>query len=195
MENGQREVARFHNAFGVKSARQPRMLPQSLHDLRVKLIREELKEFEDALKAGDTVEAYDALLDILVVTYGALDIMGMDAEPGLTEVFVSNMSKLDADGKPIVSRGEEQDGFPAGKILKGPNYRKPDLVKVLRRQGYEEEVVRYWMQLPKTFKHEEPIQFTCGDCGQEDLSSHDIDSHTTGHGKTMIGVANTYGAL
>ena len=195
MENGQREVARFHNAFGVKSARQPRMLPQSLHDLRVKLIREELKEFEDALKAGDTVEAYDALIDILVVTYGALDIMGMDAEPGLTEVFHSNLSKLDADGRPILSRGEEQDGFPAGKILKGPNYRKPDLRKVLRRQGYQEEAVLYWLQPPTTPQAEEPILFTCGDCGEENLSSGAIEPHTSSHGKGHIGLGNSIGNL
>lgn len=129
-------VQQFHEKFGHPVAESPRAVPPDLIDLRIKLIREEFNELIEALEKGDVVETYDAALDILYVVFGLLNVAGMDAEPGFAEVQASNMSKLGADGEPIISRGEELDGFPAGKILKGPNYFKPDLRRVLMAQGF-----------------------------------------------------------
>lgn len=130
-------VREFHETYGAPVASAPRPLPKRRKKLRLGLIKEELKELRVALKANDPVATYDACLDLLYVIFGLLVETGMDARPGFEEVHRSNMSKLGADGKPIVSRGEELDGYPAGKILKGPNYFAPDLAKVLDNQRLE----------------------------------------------------------
>lgn len=83
----------------------------------------------------DLVEMFDAVLDIDVVTNGLAIETNMPVVPGLAEVHRGNMSKLDENGKPIRSDGT--DGYPLGKILKGPNYVAPDLVTVLKEFGYE----------------------------------------------------------
>lgn len=132
MQDGVRE---FHETYGAVVGESPRALPRERIELRVGLIAEEFKELQDALDAGDAVETYDAAIDILYVTLGLLVECGMDAAPGFDEVQRSNMSKLGADGKPIISRGMAADGFPMGKVLKGPNYFKPDLRRVLNEQG------------------------------------------------------------
>lgn len=140
MNKMQQQVAEFHRAFGVHGGRalRPRPLPAELIPLRVGLIAEELDELREALEAGDIVETVDACLDILYVTFGLVDLLNVDAEPCFNEVQGSNMSKLGADGQPIYSRGLEEDGFPAGKVLKGPNYFKPDLRSRLIDQGWSE---------------------------------------------------------
>ncbi len=126
-------VRAFHVANGVPAPDTPRPLPADRVELRVGLIHEEfIKELIPALEKGDLVETIDAAIDILYVTFGLLVECGVDAQPFFDEVQRSNMSKLGADGKPIISRGEDLDGFPAGKILKGPNYVKPDIARVLR---------------------------------------------------------------
>jgi predicted HAD superfamily Cof-like phosphohydrolase len=127
-------VREFHEANDAPVGDLPKALPQGRKKLRIGLIKEELKELRVALKADDPVAIYDACLDLLYVIFGLLVETGMDARPGFEEVHRSNMSKLDDFGKPIISRGEELDGYPAGKILKGPNYSPPDLKKVLREQ-------------------------------------------------------------
>lgn len=138
MEKMQRGVLDFHETYGAYVGPNPQALPTDRVELRIGLIKEEfVDELIPALESGDALEAYDAALDIIYVTLGLLVEMGMDAEPGFDEVQRSNMSKLGADGLPIISRGIEQDGFPAGKVLKGPNYFKPDLAKVLKNQGWE----------------------------------------------------------
>lgn len=129
-------VRQFHEVYGAPVASAPRALPKSRKKLRIGLIKEELKELRVALKANDPVATYDACLDLLYVIFGLLVETGMDARPGFEEVHRSNMSKLGADGKPIISRGEELDGYPAGKVLKGPNYFVPDLAKVLDDQRF-----------------------------------------------------------
>ena len=131
-------VRAFHLTYEQPAELTPRALPQDRVELRLDLILEELIELEDALLKGDVVETYDALIDILYVTIGTGVESGMALTPGFREVHASNMSKLGEDGTPIKSRGMELDGFPAGKVLKGPGYFKPDLKGVLVRLGYVE---------------------------------------------------------
>ena len=91
--------------------------------LRVDLIKEELSELIDAIKDKDIVEVADALTDILYVTYGAGHSFGIDLDACFAEVQRSNMSKIGLDGKPIYSE--------SGKVMKGPNYFKPNLKKLI----------------------------------------------------------------
>ena len=87
------------------------------------MIKEELDELTNAMKEKDLTEVADALTDILYVTYGAGHAFGIDLDKCFDEVQNSNMSKLGDDGKPIYNE--------AGKVMKGPNYFKPDLSKFL----------------------------------------------------------------
>ena len=89
--------------------------------LRYDLIKEELEEFQQAMKNKDIKEAADALTDILYVTYGAGHAFGINLDKCFNEVQNSNMSKLGVDGKPIYNE--------KGKVMKGPNYFKPNLNK------------------------------------------------------------------
>ena len=91
--------------------------------LRIDLIKEELEELIEAMHDKNLLEVADALTDILYVTYGAGHAFGIDLDKCFEEVQNSNMSKLDEDGKPIYNE--------AGKVMKGPNYFKPDLSKYL----------------------------------------------------------------
>ncbi len=116
-------VQEFHKAFGAPLGDEPQLIPEDRAALRVKLIQEELDEYEKALSEGNLVEAADALGDLLVVVYGSMGEHGFDDEIIRDAIHESNMSKLDEDGNPIVSDGT--DGFPLGKILKGPNYFTP----------------------------------------------------------------------
>ena len=92
--------------------------------LRYELIKEELEELNQAIKNKDIKEAADALTDILYVTYGAGSAFGINLDKCFDEVHQSNMSKLGSDGKPIYNE--------IGKVMKGPNYFKPDLNKFLK---------------------------------------------------------------
>ena len=89
--------------------------------MRYNLILEELNEFKQAIDNRDIKEVADALTDILYVTYGAGHAFGIDLDKCFEEVQKSNMSKLGLDGKPIYN--------DKGKVMKGPNYFKPDLSK------------------------------------------------------------------
>ena len=89
--------------------------------LRIDLIKEELEELTVAMNKKDLLEVADALTDILYVTYGAGHAFGIDLDSCFEEVQNSNMSKLGSDGKPIYN--------DTGKVMKGPNYFKPDLSK------------------------------------------------------------------
>ena len=91
--------------------------------LRIDLIKEELEELTEAMQDENLLEVADALTDILYVTYGAGHAFGIDLDKCFDEVQNSNMSKLGEDGKPIYNE--------AGKVMKGPNYFKPDLSKYL----------------------------------------------------------------
>ena len=97
---------------------------EKIVQLRSDLIKEELDELNQAIKDKDIKEVADALTDILYVTYGAGHAFGVDLDKCFEEVQQSNMSKLGTDGKPIYNDN--------GKVMKGPNYFKPDLNKFLK---------------------------------------------------------------
>ena len=110
--------------FGQEIKNQPEFPEEKKIKLRYDLIHEELTELQEAIQNRDLKEVADALTDILYVTYGAGHAFGIDLDKCFEEVQKSNMSKLDNDGNPIYN---EQ-----GKVMKGPNYFKPDLSKFLK---------------------------------------------------------------
>ena len=116
-------VKKFMEVFGQEVKTKAEFPSEKIIKLRYNLIKEELDEFEEALKDKDLKEVADALTDILYVTYGAGHAFGIDLDKCFDEVQRSNMSKLGEDGKPIFN--------DAGKVLKGPKYFKPDLSKFL----------------------------------------------------------------
>ena len=118
------KVKIFMQTFGQEVKSRPSFSSDKINELRYNLIKEELEEFKHALENKDLLEVADALTDILYVTYGAGHAFGIDLDSCFEEVQNSNMSKLGKDGKPI--RNE------AGKVMKGPNYYKPDLSKFVK---------------------------------------------------------------
>ena len=115
-------VKKFHETYGLPVKETPDISDKKTNQLRINLLAEELDELKEALADGNIVEVLDALTDLQYVLDGAYLSFGLQAlkMPAFEEVQRSNMSKLDEDGKPIV---REEDG----KILKGPNYFKPNL--------------------------------------------------------------------
>ena len=97
---------------------------EKINSLRISLISEELEELKQAISDKNLTEVADALTDILYVTYGAGHAFGIDLDMCFDEVQKSNMSKLGKDGKPIFNE--------FGKVMKGPNYFKPDLSKFIK---------------------------------------------------------------
>ncbi len=110
----------FNQEVKIKSA----LSSEKINSLRISLISEELEELKKAIKDNNIVEVADALADILYVTYGTGHAFGIDLDKCFNEVQASNMSKLDLNGKPIFNEH--------GKVMKGPNYFKPDLSKFLK---------------------------------------------------------------
>ena len=117
------KVGLFMKTFGQEVKTTPNLSSGKINDLRIGLINEELEEFKDAIKNNDLKEAADALTDILYVTYGAGHAFGINLDKCFDEVQSSNMSKLDSNGKPIYN--------DFGKVMKGPNFFKPNLKKFL----------------------------------------------------------------
>ncbi len=117
-------VKKFMQTFGQEIREKASFPSDKIKSLRYDLIKEELDEFKEAIDNNDIKEVADALTDILYVTYGAGHAFGIDLDKCFQEVQSSNMSKLGSDGKPIYNEN--------GKVLKGPNYFKPDLNKFLR---------------------------------------------------------------
>ena len=115
------KVGIFMKTFGQEVKNQPAFSSEKINNLRYDLIKEELAELKDAMEKKDLLEIADALTDILYVTYGAGHAFGIDLDKCFEEVQNSNMSKLDENGKPIYNE--------SGKVMKGPNYFKPDLSK------------------------------------------------------------------
>tara|TARA_B100002051_G_C16352354_1_gene446969 strand:- start:100 stop:471 length:372 start_codon:yes stop_codon:yes gene_type:complete len=115
------KVRIFMKTFGQEVKTNPSLSTNKINDLRISLINEELDEFREAIKNDNIKEVADALTDILYVTYGAGHAFGIDLDKCFDEVQRSNMSKLGKDGKPIYNEH--------GKVMKGPNYFKPDLTK------------------------------------------------------------------
>jgi len=117
-------VKKFMETFGQEVKTKPEFPSEKIVNLRYGLIKEELEEFEQALKDKNLTEVADSLTDILYVTYGAGVAFGIDLDKCFDEVQRSNMSKLGADGKPIYNKD--------GKVMKGPKYFKPDLSKFVK---------------------------------------------------------------
>ena len=114
-------VKKFMLTFGQEIRTKASFPEDKIVSLRLDLIKEELLELQEATKQRDLKEVADALTDILYVTYGAGHAFGIDLDKCFQEVQSSNMSKLGKDGKPIYNE--------KGKVMKGPNYFKPDLKK------------------------------------------------------------------
>ena len=117
------QVGVFMKTFGQEVKDKPSFSTDKINKLRIDLIKEELNELTEAMKNKDLLEVADALTDILYVTYGAGHAFGIDLDKCFEEVQNSNMSKLDDNGKPIYNEH--------GKVMKGPNYFKPDLKKFI----------------------------------------------------------------
>ena len=118
-----KSVKKFMETFGQEIKEKASFPEDKITSLRYDLIKEELGELKEAINKKDIKEVADALTDILYVTYGAGHAFGIDLDKCFEEVQNSNMSKLGEDGKPIYN--------DAGKVMKGPNYFKPDLSKFL----------------------------------------------------------------
>ena len=116
-------VRKFMETFGQEIKEKSEFPKENITSLRYDLIKEELEELKEAIENKDLKEVADALTDILYVTYGAGHAFGIDLNKCFEEVQNSNMSKLDSNGKPIYNE--------KGKVMKGPNYFKPDLSKFL----------------------------------------------------------------
>ena len=114
-------VKKFMLTFGQEIKNKATFPNDKIVKLRYELILEEINELKEAISQNDIKEVADALTDILYVTYGAGHAFGINLDKCFEEVQNSNMSKLGSDGKPIYN---EQ-----GKVMKGPNYFKPDLTK------------------------------------------------------------------
>ena len=117
------KVGVFMKTFGQEVKDKPSFSTDKINKLRLDLIKEELSELTEAMNNKDLLEVADALTDILYVTYGAGHAFGIDLDKCFEEVQNSNMSKLDDNGKPIYNE--------YGKVMKGPNYFKPDLTKFI----------------------------------------------------------------
>ena len=117
------KVRIFMKTYGQEVKDKAGLSDSKTNNLRIELIKEELEELTEAMQDKNLLEVADALTDILYVTYGAGHAFGIDLDKCFEEVQNSNMSKLGEDGKPIYNE--------AGKVMKGPNYFKPDLSKYL----------------------------------------------------------------
>ena len=115
------KVGVFMKTFGQEVKNKPSFSSDKINKLRIDLITEELEELKEAIKDKNLLEVADALTDILYVTYGTGHAFGINLDECFDEVQNSNMSKLDGNGKPIYNN--------SGKVMKGPNYFKPDLSK------------------------------------------------------------------
>ena len=116
-------VKKFMETFGQEIREKASFPDHKISSLRYDLIKEELGELKDAMDKKDIKEVADALTDILYVTYGAGHAFGINLDKCFEEVQNSNMSKLGSDGKPIYN--------DKGKVMKGPNYFKPNLGKFI----------------------------------------------------------------
>ena len=117
------KVKEFMESFGQEVKIKPGLGSKKINLLRISLINEELEELKQAIAQNNIEEVADALTDILYVTYGAGHAFGINLDKCFSEVQRSNMSKLGEDNKPIYNN--------EGKVLKGPNYFKPNFKKIL----------------------------------------------------------------
>jgi predicted HAD superfamily Cof-like phosphohydrolase len=128
MKNKLSSVTEFHKAFGLGVNNTPTTeIDESTMNLRFSLMDEENKEYLEAIKNNDIIEVADALGDMLYILCGTIITHGMQhvIDQVFEEIQSSNMSKLGSDGKPIYRED--------GKVLKGPNYFRPDIAKILNQ--------------------------------------------------------------
>lgn len=123
-------VREFHVTYGVPIAETPGHPSDDRIKLRRDLISEEYWEYDRAVEKGDLINLAQELADLIYVVYGAALEYGIPLDEVIAEVHGANMSKLDADGS-VLRRSD-------GKILKGANYKAPDIEKIL---GLNEELV------------------------------------------------------
>ena len=117
-------VKQFHDTYKIGYSNVPIAdLGPEKNKLRFKLMSEENEEYLDASNNNDIIEVADALGDMLYILCGTIIEHGMQdiIEPVFDEIQKSNMSKLGEDGNPIFRED--------GKVMKGPNYFKPDFKK------------------------------------------------------------------
>lgn len=127
-----RDVYEFHRSYGLPISEVPTVhVGDGQAALRQSLVDEEVAELRRAVMDGDLVEIADALADIVYVVYGTAWVYGIDLDAVLAEVHSSNMTKLGADGRPI-RRAD-------GKVLKGPDFRPPDIAAVLAGHATPED--------------------------------------------------------
>ncbi|MDO9274713.1 MAG: nucleoside triphosphate pyrophosphohydrolase family protein [Lutibacter sp.] len=128
MINKLKAVQEFHESFGLGIQHKPiAKLDDDKLKLRFDLMAEENEEYLEAAKNNDLVEVADALGDMLYILCGTILEHGMQykIEEVFNEIQRSNMSKLGQDGNPIYRED--------GKVLKGPNYFKPNILKILEK--------------------------------------------------------------
>lgn len=121
------KVKEFMTVMGQEVKATPKIADYGTCILRLALIKEELGELKEAMLENDIVETADAIADILYVVYGAAVAFGIDIDEVFQEVHSSNMSKLDEDGNAIFDE--------MGKVMKGPDYFRPNIAQVLLQQG------------------------------------------------------------
>ena len=121
------QVQEFHDTYGLPVESEQTTGNDQTKELRINLLQEELDELKEALENDDLIETLDALIDLQYVLDGAFLSFGMQdvKMAAFNEVHRSNMSKLGEDGKPIRREGD-------GKVMKGPNYFKPDMVQFIK---------------------------------------------------------------
>lgn len=123
MTDMQALVREFHNTFGHPNPTSPTLIDKDTADFRWDIFWEEYEEYLYAVQTEDIIEIADALGDMLYILYGTATTHGINIGPVLEEIHRSNMSKLGEDGKPIFRED--------GKVLKGPNYFRPNIAAVL----------------------------------------------------------------
>ena len=136
-----KSVKKFMETFGQEIKEKASFPDDKITSLRYDLIKEELGELKIALDKKDLKEVADALTDILYVTYGAGHAFGIDLDKCFEEVQNSNMSKLGSNGKPIYN--------DKGKVMKGPNYFKPNLSKFVA--WLKIITIGFYLELPWEF--------------------------------------------
>jgi len=119
-------VREFHERFRLPMAELPALVDAGLARQRHQLLLSEVTEVYDAMLHGSLDGVAQELADCVYVLYGTALTYGIDLDAVLAEVHAANMTKLDDDGQPIVIDG---------KVVKGPNYRKPNVTAVLARQA------------------------------------------------------------
>ena len=120
-------VEEFHRIYSVYISEKPELPVKETRDLRISLLREEFEEYLEAEADNDLVEIADALGDMLYIIHGTAVSYGIPLDEVFNEIHRSNKSKLGVDGKPIYRED--------GKVLKGPNFFRPDIAGIISSFG------------------------------------------------------------